>query len=118
MTVMERVLEASRAYLERNGYELVEGMESGAFDLVAKDEDGIMHLVSCAHFCNCDIDEFERRRLLTPEEQREVERNLIDFAIANCPISGNVSLVADRIDVLIIAGERAILRHHINVMSR
>lgn len=93
-------------------------MESGAFDLVAKDEDGLMHLVSVAHFGKCDIDEFERRRLLTPEEESEVERNLIDFAILNGSAFGNVSLVADRLDIFIHASERALLRLHSNVLSR
>lgn len=118
MTVRERVLEVSRNYLECKGYELVEGVESGAFDLIAKDEDGIIHLVSVAHFGKCDIDEFERRRLLTPEEQSEVERNLIDFAIANGSTFGNVSFVADRLDIFIYASERALLRLHSNVLSR
>lgn len=118
MTARERCLEVSRNYLERIGYELVEGVENRAFDLVAKDEDGIIHLVSVAHFGKCDIDEFERRRLLTPEEQSEVERNLIDFAIANGSTFGNASFVADRLDIFIHASERALLRFYGNVLSR
>lgn len=118
MTVRECVLEVSRAYLERTGYELVDGVENGAFDLVAKDEDGLMHLVSVAYFGKSDIDEFERRRLLTPEEQSEVERNLIDFSIANGSTLGNVSFVADRIDMIIHASGTALLRFHGNVLSR
>lgn len=118
MTVRERVLEVSRNYLECRGYELVDGMESGAFDIVAKDEDGLMHLVSVAHFGKCDIDEFERRRLLTPEEESEVERNLIDFAILHGSALGSVSFVADRLDIFIHASGRALLRLHSNVLSR
>lgn len=110
---IEKSNQAAAAYLNRRGYEIVEQPWEDDIDspvsIVAQDEDALV-FVSVAARRNSDS--------FPPEHVNEEE--LEGFAISW--LKGNRDHAAcairfDHIGLLLIGPDRALIKHHINVMS-
>lgn len=118
MTIQERCVDVAGDYLKRMGLEIQEGLDNKAFSIVAKDDDEILHLVDVSFWNPSERDVFEQRASLTPKEEQETERNIIDFIVANSEAVGNAVIWADRLDMLFVTATNVLLRWRTNVFGR
>lgn len=110
---IEKSNQAAAAYLNRRGYEIVEQPWEDDIDspvsIVAQDEDALVFVSVAARR---DSDSFPPERL----NQEELEGFAIGWLKDNCD-RADCAVRFDHIGLLLMSPDRALIRHHINVMS-
>ena len=110
-----RGMEAARCYLERRGYEVVDtdwSCRAGGIDIVAWDE-GTLVFVEVKTRTNLDGGLPEEA--IRPEKRQRLEITAAHYLQEHDFI--NIPLRFDAISLLVISNDRAMIRHHINVMG-
>ena len=110
---IEKSNQAAAAYLNRRGYEIVEQPWEDDIDspvsIVAQDEDALV-FVSVAARRNSNSFPAERHT------QEELEGFAINWLKANRD-HADCAVRFDHIGLVLIGSDRALIKHHVNVMS-
>lgn len=118
MTIQEKAVEAVRGLFGRNGYEIIDGLSNGRFDVVARDADEeCVRLAYVNWFASSEQEKFESHRCITQDEKNDVERMVIEFVMENGGALKNETLIADRVDLLLVGDSNALIRHRKNVIT-
>ena len=110
-----RAIQAAERFVERRGYEVLgtkwtkDGL-AGCIDLVAEDEGTVVFIDVTA----CDHSEGGFREGNLTREQFEV---LAAAWLGENSPEGDISVRFDRIDMIVVSEDRALLRHHISALS-
>ena len=100
----ERIVKAARRYLEARGYEVVDQAEWDSAPVLVLDDDGVVAFAQVAYGMHeMPADTFDRDSF-----EAFAGGYLAEHDIADCQVR------ADRIDVMVVSGDRALLRHAVN----
>lgn len=108
-----RAVEASVNFLTRKGYEIFDRdwqADGAAIDIVAKDDDGIAFVAVTATIGSRGFEEPKASRASR-------ESAAAQWLAANGEGLANVEVRFDDIAMMVVNGNRAILRHHINPLA-
>ena len=108
----ERPHEAIRAYLRHRGIEVLEeGWAHGSdgIDLIAMDDKGLVFVDTAIKCGGYDM----------PEEAPDRERfeRIAAAYLAEAEVEGLTSIRYDIVSLLVVGSEKALLRHHKNVLN-
>ena len=105
------VQQASTAYLRFRGFEILETewtCEAGAIDIIAKDEDELVFAITACS--TSPAKGFPQEKL-----QREQLEKLAALYLSTCDAQ-NVAVRFDFIGLLVLPGDRALVKHHVNAL--
>ena len=114
-TISERVQAAAESYLTRKGFEILEtgyrcDLTDGSMAIVAREADtGEIVFVDVAHSRMEDADE---RSYNGPSLERWQAELLAGCYLAAHDVPANTAIRLDAISIMVVGGNRAILRHH------
>ena len=111
-SVDERSREAIRAYLEHRGIEVLEeGWVHGSdgIDFIAMDDEELVFVDTATKCGGYDI----------PREEPDQERfeRIVAAYLAEAEVEGLTSIRYDIVSLLVVGSEKALLRHHKNVLN-
>ena len=107
--------DAAAHFLERRGYDIVARnwtCYAGEADIIARDDDAVV-FVEVKTRRNCD--KGMPSEAVTPEKRERYERIALEY-LAHCDIV-DVPIRFDIVSIVIIAPDRAVVRHHINAFG-
>lgn len=114
----QKAIKAASTFLDRKGYEVIDtewkSEDGGAIDLVARDGDDLV-------FCDVQVSEGLDKGM--PGDYAEGSRERREIAAAKWLGANmgdddpNVCIRFDDIALMVIADNRALLRHHINCLG-
>ncbi len=107
--------DAAAHFLECRGYDIVARnwtCYAGEADIIARDDDAVV-FVEVKTRRNCD--KGMPSEAVTPEKRERYERIALEY-LANCGIV-DVPIRFDIVSIVIIAPDRAVVRHHINAFG-
>lgn len=112
-TIQEKALRAAANYLERRGFEVIDtewvpedGFATGSIDVVARDEETIVFVDVTAKIA--DQGGFE-----SGADRAQMELLAASWLKDNAE-EGNYPVRFDKLSMLVLNDDRALLRHHIN----
>ncbi len=112
-TLKNRAIEATARFLECRSYEIVDRPQDGEADIVARDaqEDALVFVEVKAHtspgsgFPEAEVSDRAKR-----------EAGALTW-LQSHPETVDTTVRFDKVDLLIVASDRALVRHHINCLA-
>ena len=110
----EKGLVAAKKFVERKGWEIIDDCpELEHFDFVAKDENTVVFVGVNAHL-SCEGEPVYSERVCS---RSIFEQESLEWLVAHLDIAFDVKLRCDQIALCVLAEDRAMLRHHIDVLN-
>ena len=115
----ERCMEATRQFLERNGYEILGtdyACDAGVADVIALD-DGVLCFIGVQ--VNSGTEEGWSFEDVTPQKRKVWEQVAICYFAEHAVNPGldNMIVRFDLINVIAVSESRILLRHHVNALG-
>lgn len=110
--IKEKAVAATGTFLERRGFEILErGWAHGdaSVDYIARDEGDLV-------FVTCLVGENDGTGFPKEEIDRKANERLAIAYLAEHPESGDCAIRFDTVSLVVVADNRALLRHHRNAL--